>query len=245
MIRRYTVISSSKMSTEPGAEVPSSVDWGTYHRRWNDIWDAGLSPGEGFDATKSSPALIDAIESGRVDVKGKRAFVPGCGRGYDVITLAQAGASSSVGLDYSNRAVEDARQYTSSQRLPTDVTARLRIDQGDFFSYSDPAGPFDVGYDYTFLCALHPSMRSDWATAWKRLLQPGGRLITMIFPVDPAMDVSKGYQGPPWPVTPEVYRDLLQQQQGFKCVYLEPVPPHLSNPSKRAGKEYLGIWERQ
>ena len=77
---------------------------------------------------------------------------------------------------------------------------------GDFFSYADPGGAFDLGYDYTFLCALHPSMRKDWATAWGKHLKPGGELITLIFPVDPSRE---GVEGPPWPVTPELYKDLL------------------------------------
>lgn len=54
-----------------------------------------------------------------------------------------------------------------------------------------PQGVFDLGYDYTFLCALHPDMRKDWATAWAQLLRPGGYLLTLIFPVDPEMDQNK------------------------------------------------------
>lgn len=52
-------------------------------------------------------------------------------------------------------------------------------------------GPFDLGFDYTFLCALHPDMRRDWAPAWGRLLRPGGLLLTLIFPVDSNMDRNK------------------------------------------------------
>jgi hypothetical protein len=52
-------------------------------------------------------------------------------------------------------------------------------------------------------------MRKDWAANWARLLKPGGELLTMIYPIDPSRDVSKGYTGPPWPVTPELYTELL------------------------------------
>lgn len=48
-------------------------------------------------------------------------------------------------------------------------------------------------------------------------------------------------QGPPWPVTPELYKQLLLPA-GFTCVKLEPVPPALSHPN-RAGQEYLGVWK--
>jgi hypothetical protein len=39
------------------------------------------------------------------------------------------------------------------------------------------------------------------------------------------------------------YVDLLEAGGAFRRVALDPVPPALSHP-KRAGKEYLGIWER-
>ena len=71
-----------------------------------------------------------------------------------------------------------------------------------------------------FLCALHPSMRAGWAPAWARLLKPGGELITLMFPLPPApgtaADTAGGgkggetkEEGPPWPLTPQLYRELL------------------------------------
>ena len=71
-----------------------------------------------------------------------------------------------------------------------------------------------------FLCALHPSMRAGWAPAWARLLKPGGELITLMFPLPlapgTAADTAGGgeggetkEEGPPWPLTPQLYRELL------------------------------------
>jgi methyl halide transferase len=111
-----------------------------------------------------------------------------------------------------------------------------------------------VGYDLTFLCALHPSMREAWAAGWARVLRPGGRLITACFPIDASRDQNAG---PPWPLTPELYERLLLGAQGgggeggggaasaapFRKVWLAPVPPGMSHPD-RAGQEWLGIWER-
>jgi hypothetical protein len=94
-----------------------------------------------------------------------------------------------------------------------------------------------VGFDYTFLCALHPSMRADWASAWARALAPGAALVTLIFPVD------EREGGPPWAVTPQLYKDLLLPQ-GFALTSLEPVEENKSHPG-RGGKEYMAIWERK
>ena len=107
------------------------------------------------------------------------------------------------------------------------------VQQGDFFAWK---GQYDIGYDYTFFCALHPDMRKDWAAAWKGLLKPGGLLITLIFPVDP-----ERHTGPPWPVTPEMYTEHLGD--GFKLLRMEKVPEDRSHKG-REGKEYLALWER-
>lgn len=65
----------------------------------------------------------------------------------------------------------------------------------------------------------------------------------MIYPVDPSLDVSAGYQGPPWPVSPELYKTLLEPA-GFECLSIEPVDPARS-AGNRGGKEHLGMWRRK
>ena len=81
-------------------------------------------------------------------------------------------------------------------------------------------------------------MRPGWAQAWARGLRPGGQLVTLVFPVDASMP----QQGPPWPVTPALYRELLLPA-GFELQSLEAVPPERSHPDRR-GKEYMGVWRR-
>lgn len=61
-------------------------------------------------------------------------------------------------------------------------------------------------------CALPPQARRAWAEAWGRHLAPGGTLVTLIFPVDPAADPNAG---PPFPVTPELYEGLLLPAGGW------------------------------
>ena len=89
------------------------------------------------------------------------------------------------------------------------------------------------------MCAMHPSQRRDWATTWAGLIKSGGTLATLIYPVDPARDPDVG---PPFPVRPELYQTLLPPA-GFKCISIEAVPGELSH-TNRAGKEYMGLWQR-
>lgn len=211
-----------------------------YDARWEGLWSKGLNPGELFDEGKASDVLKHWLgsEVGIASIKGKRAVVPGCGRGYDVAAFAQAGASTVVGLELAPTAVVDAQAWLAQQAgLTPQQLAGAVVRAADFFKFEDEQGPFDVGYDYTFLCALHPSMRANWAAGWARLLRPGGRLVTLVFPVgkDPS-------QGPPWGVTPDLYRDLLLKD--FECEQLEAVAPGLSHTS-REGREWLGVWRRR
>ena len=74
---------------------------------------------------------------------------------------------------------------------------------GDFLE-PGASQAYDVGYDYTFFCALHPSKRQEWAQMWHKWLAPSAKLVTLIFPIDSSIK-----EGPPWPVTPELYEQTL------------------------------------
>jgi len=218
---------------EPGAlaaPLASPAEWEAYHSRWEGIWRNGCAPGQFFDKASSSPSLLSLLSlpltpaqerhlaaagggggSGgpppAVDARGKRALVPGCGRGYDVVAFARAGAAEAVGLELSAAAAEAARSYVAGELAGGQEAARARVQQGDFFDAGAlPPASFDLGYDLTFLCALHPGMREGWARRWALLLRPGGRLVTACFPIDPSRDQNAG---PPWPLTPALYERLL------------------------------------
>lgn len=55
--------------------------------------------------------------------------------------------------------------------------------------------------------AVLADMRQDWARAWADLIAPGGELVTLIFPI--GGNPAGAPQNPPWPVTPELYQELL------------------------------------
>ncbi|MCZ7685418.1 MAG: TPMT family class I SAM-dependent methyltransferase [Sandaracinaceae bacterium] len=58
---------------------------------WEDAWREGRT---GWDAGGSPPALIEL--GARGVLPAGRALVPGCGAGWDVLTLAEGRASSSA-----------------------------------------------------------------------------------------------------------------------------------------------------
>lgn len=84
-----------------------------YNSRWEKNWKSGpdgdgLKQGQLFDATKSSAALDALIADGPFglsNLREKRIFVPGCGRGYDLVTFVKAGAKEALGLELAPSAV--------------------------------------------------------------------------------------------------------------------------------------------
>ena len=160
-----------------------------------------------WDRDRPQPALVDALReqsdilgSPFKDVNGvktrKTALVPGCGRGYDVLLFGSYGLNA-VGLDISPTAVEEARKVQADQgreqQYPVksiqDGRGEARFITADFFmnnflseTHGTPQSDrkFDIIYDYTFLCALPPSLRPQWAARMTELLSPNGRLICMV-----------------------------------------------------------------
>jgi SAM-dependent methyltransferase len=143
---------------------------GSTPSKWEDAWNNGLVP---WDRGKPNPAFIDLL-SNRQDllgestsrqpdgtIKRKKALVPGCGRGYDVLLLASFGYDA-YGLDASTTAIEAAKKLAVEERdsypLQTKVDTRgaMHFVAGDFFQVdwekeisSGGKGVFDLIYDYT------------------------------------------------------------------------------------------------
>ncbi|KAF7093682.1 hypothetical protein CFC21_096081 [Triticum aestivum] len=150
---------------------------------WEKSWETGVTP---WDLGKPTPIIEHLVKSGTLP-KG-RALVPGCGMGYDVVALASP-ERFVVGLEISNIAAEKAKQWSSS--LPNADWFSFLI--ADFFKWR-PNEPFDLIFDYTFFCALDPSMRLAWAETVSRLLKPDGELITLIYLLSECAGAA-GFQG--------------------------------------------------
>ena len=136
---------------------------------WSELWDAGeFLP---WDRNEPSPAFVDTLGD-RHDLLGtcfiedsdgakrrKRALVPGCGRGYDVLLLASFGYDA-WGLDVSETAVKRCleEQKTNAHKYPakdeSTGSGTSTFLTGNFFSdewsKSIPGrGKFELIFDYT------------------------------------------------------------------------------------------------
>jgi methyl halide transferase len=131
-------------------------------QKWDDLWKEGFLP---WDKGFPNPALVDLLAE-RQDLfpspkSGRRkALVPGCGKGYDVLLLSAFGYDA-YGLEISSNALEAARKnekemdgkgvYETKKGVQKGAITWL---SGDFFAdgfLQDVEGErtFDLIYDYT------------------------------------------------------------------------------------------------
>ncbi|KAF6162339.1 hypothetical protein GIB67_008468 [Kingdonia uniflora] len=190
---------------------------------WEKCWEQGLTP---WDLNEPTPILLDLLQKG--SIPSGRVLVPGCGSGYDVVTMAGPDRYI-VGLDISDNAIRKARElYLSSPKA-----SYFAFLKEDFFTWN-PTELFDLIFDYTFFCAIEPSMRSTWGSRVQDLLKPDGELITLMFPI------SDHVGGPPYKVSLADYEEVLHPM-GFKAISV------LDNElavGQRKGIEKLGRWKR-
>ncbi|MCJ1393400.1 hypothetical protein MMC18_006274 [Xylographa bjoerkii] len=233
--------------------------------RWSKLWDAGdFLP---FDRGCANPALEDTLiqretllgtaaqyADGSKSATRKRALVPGCGRGYDVLLLASFGYDS-YGLEISKTAVQRCKEeYEKNGHKYPEKDEEVGVGNvtfvhGDFFESATWEGDveslgspkrFDLIYDYTFLCALHPSLRPAWSKQMKNLLTTKGRLICLEFPTYKSLSAP----GPPWALRPEIYLEHLAHP-GIDIPYDQEgrIKINVSGPPGKGSFQRLAHWQ--
>lgn len=211
-------------------------------RDWEADWKHGVKPGEMWDVKESHAVLRRFVAEGKVP-EGT-ALVPGCGRGYDVVTLASP-TRFAVGVEYAPSGAEVAREFVASAEGGSKKEF-CRVDCGDFFKHTPAEAPFDFIYDLTFLCALKPEMRKDWARRMSELAKKGtGQLLALEYPLvsPPGRAADDFNSGPPFLLRQQDYIDLLSPY--FDCVEPSTEIPKEDSEPRRAGAERWSLWRRK
>jgi len=224
--RRNTTMSAMEPQAQKAVEVSrlrEIVGSQPMEKAWEQCWKEGITP---WDAHGVTPVIAQLLKAKQL--RDGKALVPGCGSGYDVVAMGSP-TRSVIGLDISPTALQQA------QLLAKDAAASqfVQFKNADFFEYS-PSFKFDLVFDYTFFCALDPSLRPWWAEKMADLLALDGELITLMFPLDD----HEG--GPPFSVSMEAYEQVLGPW-GFRLVSCDSEIPSIE---KRRGLEKLARWER-
>jgi SAM-dependent methyltransferase len=172
-------------------------------------WDAGGVPVdlEKYLVKKSTPG---------------RALVPGCGSGYEIVSLVSAGHDV-LAIDFSPAAIDIARKVTRGS------VAQLEV--SDFFTLD--SGLFDLVYERAFMCALPLSQRANWSRKIASLIRPGGVLVGYFFLDGDELD------GPPFGIHPEDLDMLLGKSFSL-------LDSHQTKNAKPVfhDQEYWQVWSR-
>ena len=184
---------------------------------WNERYATGNTP---WDLNSSTPELLHIQKKLQPH---SHVLIPGAGRAHDAIALAKAGFSVTA-LDYAPLAIAALQAEAQGQGLNISSVVE------DFFAYM-PNAAFDYIWEYTFYCAIDPSLRPAYRKKMFSLLKPGGVLFGLYFPLDGRSG------GPPFAVTREEleeFRDLFQVEFQTPIASIKP----------RAGKEILAFFTR-
>jgi hypothetical protein len=243
---------NQKFQDQPLSAHPA--EWDALWRNQTTPWDQGESSIALHDALAQHPELFPASPSSSSSPEPSssrkpRALIPGCGRGYDVLLLASLGYDA-YGLDVSTTAIAEAQNYAAANPPTGENAGTATFLAGDFWSADwlastnppvDTTTPlsqryaFDLIFDFTFLCALPPSARGDWAKRLGELLKPGsGRLVCLEFP----LGKPEGTGGPPFGLTEGIYVDLLTGQGVKRLGRWKPERTH----ERSVGKDCVSVW---
>lgn len=146
-------------------------DPSAHGQKWDELWKEGFLP---WDNGFPNPALVDLLAERQdllepaagVAKRGrKKALVPGCGKGYDVLVLSAWGYDA-YGLDISSNALEAAKETEREIGGNDEYKAREGVHKGnvtwlvgdffkdDFLKNVDGEATFDLIYDYTVFTGL-------------------------------------------------------------------------------------------
>lgn len=225
---------------------------------WDDLWKKSLTP---WDRAGPSQALRDAILSQNQNLFGspikkvatptttteqqqqqqqqrKKALVPGCGRGYDVLSLASLGYDT-FGLDGSENAILAARKLEAEEssfesdayrlRDPLVGKGKIQFIIGDFFhedflaaittttthgsDSSDNTVPptTDEKFDLIFDYTFLCALPRELRPAWAKRMSELLAPDGFLICLEWPLQKSPKEGGPPHGLSAELYEELLRK----------------------------------
>ena len=175
----------------------------------------------GWDLGHVAPPFVDLLESNTI--VACKTLVPGCGRGHEVIFLAENGFDVTA-VDYSIGAVNHLNSVILERKLNIKV---LNLDFFELDSTHDRL--YDLLIEQTFFCAISPSQRPLYAETVARILKKGGMIAGLFYHTE-----KEG--GPPFNTTRQ---DIIKYFSG--SFEIRELTQAKNSAEKRKDKEWLAI----
>ena len=175
----------------------------------------------GWDLGHVAPPFVDLLDSNIISPC--KTLVPGCGRGHEVIFLAENGFDLTA-VDYSIGAVNHLNSVILERKL------NIRVLNLDFFELDSTHNRlYDLLIEQTFFCAISPSQRLLYVETVARILQKGGMMAGLFY--------HTGQEGgPPFNTTRQ---DIIKHFSGL--FEIRELTQAKNSAEKRKGKEWLAI----
>jgi methyl halide transferase len=156
----------------------------------------------GWDLGQVAPPFVNLLESKAI-FPGKT-LVPGCGRGHEVIFLAENGFEVTA-VDFSLGAINYLKSNVQERKLKCEI-----LHMNFFEMNAVHNGTFDMVIEQTFFCAISPEQRISYVSTVARALKQGGMLAGLFYHTG-----EEG--GPPFNTTREdivkLFSDLFEIRQ--------------------------------
>lgn len=183
------------------------------------FWDALYTNHEtAWDIGYVSTPLKEYID--QLTNKNTSILIPGAGKGYEAVYLAEKGFTDITVADISAVATTALRE-----KLGNGYPA-IRIVTGDFFKLE---GSFELVLEQTFFCTLPPTLRGRYVSKVKEILTGNGKLAGVLF----NREFDK--EGPPFGGHTEEYRQLFSPL--FRIKVLEDC--YNSIPQRKGSEVFL------
>lgn len=156
---------------------------------WDDLYQKNETQWDAKTITTPLQHYIDQLEDKNINI-----LIPGCGNAHEAEYMLQKGFQNITLLDYSWILVEKLKEKYKNH-------PEINILHEDFFEHQTQ---YDLILEQTFLSALYPTQREDYANKIKQLLLPNGKLVGVLFGVDFEKD------HPPFGGSQAEYRSLFE-----------------------------------
>lgn len=193
---------------------------------WEQRFQEGNTP---WDRGGANPQLARWLASGALEPC--RVLVPGCGSGYEVAALAQAGFEVTA-LDYSAEAIARTRSQLDASG------SKAALVKADALAWL-PVRPFDAVYEQTCLCALYPDQWQAYGNQMHRWIKPGGRLYALFVQFLRPGAANGAIEGPPYHCDINAMRALFPEPR-----WRWPKPPYPRTTHPRGLEELAAVLER-